>query len=427
MKLKWLLFFLVLLFSVYQDFPLVNYLGEIAKSPIVLLVPFLVLYIFSERKMPISEYTKVYLVYLLYLIGISVVYTSYLIIKNKSFYVFDENLIIKNIKMISYPICSFIFYQFIYVFLKRNNDLRRLLKAVLAVQFLLIIILIFEAQVYKTKELFLPYLHSNLEKYWRVRLLTFESSWSGSVVVIFSFLPLFLVEYLNISKLKKIIIYSTSIFFFLYYTMHSESKGYLFLVLVSLLPMLLNYMYKNKKLRIVLFAALIPIAITFTLAYSVLKEDVLSQLNTSITFGTRITGYLSSLKTFVYNPLGIGLGPYVEIYTNSINSIVATDFMQDFNLLEVKQYLSSPKFLSSKTYFFDHLVFGGLAFLLFFYLFFIKRLNKIKKVKNTYLLRMILIYVVLAAIFYLTFHIKYEIWFFLAFVDYFENYEKGEA
>jgi len=427
MKLKWLFFFLVLLCAVYQDFPLVNYFGEIAKSPIVFFIPVLVAYIFLKRKMLISEYSKAYVIYLLYLLGISIIYTSYLILKNKSLYVFDENLIVKNIKMILYPICSFIFYQFVYNFLKRNNGLKQLLKIVLGIQILLIVILIFEAQVYKTREIFLPFLHSNPEKYWRIRLLTFESSWSGSVVVIFSFLPIFLSEYINIDKFKKIWIYSTSVFFFFYYTIHSESKGYLFLVLISLLPMLLNYMYKNKKLRYVLIAGLVPLIITFVLVYTSLKEEILVQLNTSITFGTRFTGYLASLKTFLYNPFGIGLASYIEIYTNSIHDIVNTQFMSNYNLGEVKQYLSSPKFLSSKTYFFDHLVFGGIPFLLFFYLFFIKRLQKLKKIRNTYLLRIILVYVILASIFYLTFHIKYEIWFFLAFIDYFEKYGKENA
>lgn len=213
--------------------------------------------------MPVSEYVQVYLLYLGYALVMSVIYTLYLVIKNQSFYVFDQHLVVKNIKMLAYPICSLLFYQFVYVFLKRTQNLLRLYQVVFAVQITMLVFLLFEAQVYKTREVFLPFLHSNPEKYWRIRLLTFESSWSGSVVVILTFLPVFFTEYLKRTTTEKLCVYVISAFFFFYYTLHSESKGYLFLVLISLLPMLLAYMYKNKRLRYVLFAALIPLVITF--------------------------------------------------------------------------------------------------------------------------------------------------------------------
>lgn len=427
MKLATILLFFILLFAVYQDFPLVNSFGELAKSPIVFLMPFFLLYILNARKMPVSEYVQVYLLYLGYALVMSVIYTLYLVIKNQSFYVFDQHLVVKNIKMLAYPICSLLFYQFVYVFLKRTQNLLRLYQVVFAVQITMLVLLLFEAQVYKTREVFLPFLHSNPEKYWRIRLLTFESSWSGSVVVILTFLPVFFTEYLKRTTTEKLCVYVISAFFFFYYTLHSESKGYLFLVLISLLPMLLAYMYKNKRLRYVLFAALIPLVITFGIVFGALRDEILIQLNTSITFGTRFTGYLASLQTFFNHPLGIGFAPYTEIYTQSIERIVQTEFMQQYNLNEVKMYLESPQFLSSKTYFFDHLLFGGLGFLLFFYLFFIRRLRRISKIKNIYPLRIVLVYIILASIFYLTFHIKYEVWFFLAFLDYFENNHAHET
>ncbi|MGG8496012.1 hypothetical protein ACQY1Q_06325 [Tenacibaculum sp. TC6] len=293
----------------------------------------------------------------------------------------------------------------------------------MAIQILLIIILIFEAQIYKTKEVFLPFLHSDPSKYWRIRLLTVESSWSGSVVIIFTFLPVFLSEYLNRKGAQRILVYCTSLFFFFYYTIHSESKGYLLLLLISLLPMLVRYMYSNKQLRYVLFIALIPLVISLIVGFQFLDKEFFSQLNTNVSVGTRLTGDLAAIKTFVMNPLGVGLGPFMEIYTNNINCLINADFMQEFNTLEIEQYLHTPKNLSSKTYFFDHLVFGGFFFLIFFYLFFIKRLRRVSYIKKGYLLKMILIYVILSSIFYLTLHIKYEVWFFLALIDFLENNE----
>ncbi len=427
MKVRELILFFVLLMAVYQDFPFVNYFGEIARSPIVFLTPFLVLYLFSEKKITLTDYTKNYGTYILYLVLVSLIYTTYILFKNKSIYVYDQNILVKNIKMVIYPLCSLVFYQFIYTFLKRTSDLTQCFRVILGIQWFLIVFLWFETQVYKTTEIFLPFLHANPEKYWRVRLLTVESSWSGSVVVIFTFLPIFLSEYLKRKTKEKFLVYCTSAFFFFYYTIHSESKGYLFLVLVSLLPMLIGFMYSKKTLRYILLFSLIPIGFFLSKVYTSLHQEILSQLQTSVTFGTRFTGYLTSIKTFVFNPFGIGLGPYVEIYTQQANKILQTDFMQQFNLGEIKEYLQASKNLSSKTYFFDQLVFGGIPFLLFYYLFFIKRIKRIKKIANSYLLRIVLIYTLLASVFYLTFHIKYEIWFFLAFIDYFEKNEHTKA
>jgi hypothetical protein len=427
MNIRSIFLFVILFFSVYQDFPLINYFGEIARTPIIFVTPFFILYFIKNKKIILSEYSKIFILYILYTILISVLYSIYLIIKNKSIYIFDENILIKNIKMLFYPSCALLFYLFIYNFLRRTKDINQIFKPVYFIQLLLIIILLFEVKYYKTTELFLPFLHSSYEKYWRVRLLTFESSWSGSIVVIFTFFPIFLADLLNKKTNTKILVILTSIFFFTYYTLHSESKGYLFLVLISILPMIVRYIYKNKKIRNFLYFSIIPIVIIGLVVFNYLKEEVINQLYTSITFGTRFTGYLASLETFIINPFGIGFGPFLEIYTSHIEHITNIPFMQKFELAEVREYLTSPKFLSSKTYFFDHLVFGGVGFLLFFYSFFIKRYYKLIYLRKAYILRIILLYIIFSGIFYLTFSIKYEIWFFLAFIDFYQNTKHEQA
>lgn len=427
MNIRIFALFFVLLISIYQDFPLINYFGEIARTPVIFVTPFLLLYFLKNKKIYVSEYSKIFIIYILYLILISCIYTIFVVLKKQTIYIFDENILIKNIKMLIYPLCALLFYLFIYNFLKRTKNLNQIFTPVYGIQILLIVLLLFEAYYYKTTELFLPYLHSNYDKYWRIRLLTMESSWSGSVVVVFTFLPIFLANFLDKKKSTKSLVLITSIFFFTYYTLHSESKGYLLLVLISLLPMLINYIYKNKKTRNLLYISIIPIFVIGFFVFSYLKQNIEEQLYTSITFGTRFTSYLASLNTFIFNPFGIGFGPYLDIYTSYIEYITNVEFMQKFDLGEVKQYLTTSKSLSSKTYFFDHLVFGGLAFLLFFYKFFVKRYFKLAAIQGSYILRIVLIYLTLSGVFYLTFNIKYEVWFFLAFLDYYQqnNYEQA--
>ena len=427
MKVKVIILTLILLLTTYQDFPLVNYFGEIARTPIIFLTPFFLGYLFLNRKLNISNYTKEYLIYIIYIIFISLVYTIIVIIKNKGFYILEENILIKNLKMLSYPVTSLVLYQFFYsLFYQRKFSFNDIFKAVFYAQIFLIIFLIFEAKVYKTIEVFLPSIHSSPEKYWRIRLLTYESSWTGTIVIIFTLLPIFLSNYLKKKFSTKVLVILSSAFFFIYYTIHSESKGYLILVLISVLPMLIKWVYQNKKYRKYFYFSLIVIVSIGIIIYEPLKEEVYKQFNISITFGTRFTGYLASLQTFIKNPFGIGLGPYLDIYVSNIKSILDSSIIQGFNLNEIKGYMSSPKYLSSKTYFFDHLVFAGIPFLLFFYLFFIKRYQRLSRLPETYLIKVILAFIILSSIAYVTFSIKYEVWFFLALADVIEKNKEFE-
>jgi hypothetical protein len=154
-----------------------------------------------------------------------------------------------------------------------------------------------------------------------------------------------------------------------------------------------------------------------------LQHIIGDQLYSSISFGTRFSSYLAALKNFISHPLGVGWGPYLHYYSESLNSIVSSDIMERFSLGEVKGYIGTSKNLSTKTFFFNHLIFGGIPFLFFFYLFFVRRYFFISKIKNVVFtfVRIPLLYIILSGFIYITFDIKYEVWFFLAFVDVIAN------
>lgn len=79
--------------------------------------------------------------------------------------------------------------------------------------------------------------------------------------------------------------------------------------------------------------------------------------------------------------------------------------------------------MSSKSDFFDQLMYGGVVYLYFFYRFYVKRVlffHNIKK-QEVYFLRIPLLFIILAGIIYITYHIKYEVWLFLAFLDFIQD------
>ena len=287
-NVKTIIIFFILLLAIYQDFPLVNVFGEIARSPIVFLIPPMLYYIFSFQKIKISKYTRYFIYYLFYLVLVTIIYLTIVFYLNGSFLILRENIIIKSIKLFTYPISALIFYQFTYTFLSRGKDIfNSLFNAIFSIQLILAVYLFFEVIFLKTSTIFLSFLHSNSLKYYRVRLFTYEESWIGTILTFFVFVPVFLVNYLKYSKETKLKVYAISAFLFTYYTLVSESKGYLLLVLVSILPMTISYVLKSEKWRKIGLTLLSVVFMVSIFVFITLKTTIESQILTSITFGTR--------------------------------------------------------------------------------------------------------------------------------------------
>jgi hypothetical protein len=145
---------------------------------------------------------------------VTLVHLLWIIIIRQEVYYVGENIIYKSVKMSLYPIVILIYYQFIYTFLSQDEArFEMLFRAMLGILILLVCYLVFEVKFLKTEEIFASILHSNSEKYWRVRLFTMEESWVGSIITIVSFTTIYLSSYLNKSIKIKILVYSLSAFF----------------------------------------------------------------------------------------------------------------------------------------------------------------------------------------------------------------------
>jgi hypothetical protein len=132
-----------------------------------------------------------------------------------------------------------------------------------------------------------------------------------------------------------------------------------------------------------------------------------------------LTSYLASLKVFITHPFGVGWSGFIYYYPEAIRDIINTSWVSTLNLQEIKGYLTTTKALSTKTDFFDNLMYGGLGFIVFFYNFFIKRYFFFSKFRDTnfFFIKAPLLFCILAGLIYITFYIKYEVWFLMAFLD----------
>lgn len=425
-------YIIVLFAAIYQDFPLYNIIGEIGRSPILLLIPFMLLYLLSNKTIKLSNYVVHFLKYLFYVFGISIAFLIITYIHYETVLVLDENIILKTLKMGAYPVAIIILYQFFYSYLSNNfNSVKNLFSAVYLIQLFLTLFLTLEIYYLKGTKIFLSFLHTLSTKYWRVRLLTPEESWTGTILIIFIFLPIFLIHYLKIKGLWRWLVYLQSLYLFLAYSFVSESKGFLLLVLLSILPLTLAYIKQNKFLRnIFIVIVFLVFAVGGFLGF-VLREIILEQITTSGTFGTRFSSIITSLSVFVLCPIGVGWSGFVTYYPQVLEYILESSLVDQFNLQEIRGYLSTTKALSTKSAFFDELIYGGVFFLIFFYQFYIKRYLTLSKIKDLdfYFLRIPVAFAIMAGIVYITYHVKYDVWIFMAITDVFEkkfNLRKNE-
>ena len=416
-------YLIVLFAAIYQDFPLYNLVGELGRSPMVLLTPFMLVYIFSNKNIKLSSYTIHFIKFILYCFLISLIFVVVTYLHYETFEILDEHIITKTIKMSVYPIVALIAYQFFYMYLSNNfNSLKNLFSAVYLVQLFLTLFISLEIYYLKTSKIFLSFLHTLPGKYWRVRLLTPEESWTGTILVIFMFLPVFLVHYLKIKGVWRWLVYLQSGYLFLSYSLVSESKGFLLLILISVLPLTLAYFKQNKYLRNAFVVVFITVIVAGGFVGYALREIIIEQITTSGTFGTRFSSVISSLLVFVLCPIGVGWSGFVTYYPQAIEYILESGLVDQFNLQEIRGYLSTTKALSTKSAFFDELIYGGVFFLIFFYQFFIKRYLNLSKIKDLdfYFLRIPLAFAIMAGVVYITYHVKYDVWIFLAIINVFE-------
>lgn len=419
MKLKIAVIFIVFMASIYQDFPLVNMLGELARTPVVFLSIPMGIYLLFSDKIYISKYNIYLILYLIYLGFISVFYLSFLILKEDTVMFLHENIIVKAVKMAVYPVVIIVYYQFIYTWLSTGKDkFSALLYALIAAEIILTGYLVVES-LNLHSGYFMTALHATKEGYWRIRLFTYEESWIGSVLTIIIFIPVFLVNYLKKPQKLRLFVYCLSGFLLVYYTVVSQSKGYLMLIVISVMPVVIKKLYENEKTRRLLLVA-IPVLLIAGLAVFVSLADIIARnWYTSGSFGTRFGSYAASLSIFIHNPAGVGLGSFIYYFSNAITDILRSDMFSGLVMSEIMGYRATTEALSTKTYFFDNLILGGIGFLFFFYHFFIKRLLFFSRINslNIVFVSMPLMFVILGGIAYFTYDIKYDVWFILAFAD----------
>ncbi len=414
---------ILLVLTVYQDFPLVHLIGEIGRSPIILLFP---LFIFCEIMM-LSKYKKIMYVsklqkylfaFIVYLTFVTMVYVLVQFMQgNYSFA--SENLLGKGIKVLTYFVVILLYIRHMQLIFLKINNFKLMFGCFLAVVTLLVVIMIVELVSMPNA---LSFLHSGSNPYYRVRLLTSESSTTGSIVVVYASIMVYLAGYLKRVAKTLSIVYGLS--FLLFYLFVTGSKGFLIVSLLTLVVTMIKFLDFRKKRN---FVFLISVVLAMYLFVSYFSAGLVSSFSNDIenytSSYTRMGTIIISIATVFHHPLGVGTGAYLMYFDDYVGYSI--DLMSRFyysvfgvsqiNVGELLQYSGSDKNLGVKSGFFQWVMFGGIFSIVFFYL---MSKNLIKKVKSNSILFLALIFILLSLLF-VALEIKYEVWLLFAFISLF--------
>lgn len=413
----------LLILTLYQDFPLVNRIGEIGRSPIIVLFP---LFIFCEiamlskykKVMTVSKLQKYILAFIIYLSFISMFYILVQFMQgNYSFG--TENLLGKAMKVLIYFMTILLYTRHMQLVFSKINSFKLLYGCFCAVLTLLLVIMIIEMVSMPNA---LPFLHSKSNPYWRVRLLTSESSTTGSIVVVYSAIMIYLSRYLN--GFAKTLSYLYVASFFLFYLFVTGSKGFLIVSLLTLVVTMIKFLDFRKKRNFFLLLGVILAMYSFITYFSAgLISSFSNDLENYTSSYTRMGTIIIAIVTVFHHPFGVGTGAYLMYFDHYLNDAInlMSRFYYNFfgisqiNIGELMQYTGSVKNLGVKSGFFQWVMFGGIFSVIFFYLL---AKDLLIKVKGNIILFIALIFVLFSLLF-VALEIKYEIWLLFAFISLF--------
>lgn len=422
-KTKKLLFFVSIVSLTIQDLFTVNIFGEIARTPILFLSPFMLMYLFSKKTLFLPAISKSLIYYIIYVLAISLIYNFFFIVNTGQVVFLGENIFVKTGKYIIYYSIIILLITYLYNYLSvEKNALDQLYKSVFFVSLLLVVWMIFESFYIKEHSVhFANWYHSSSEKYYRIRLLSSEESYASTMLIIFPSLLIYFSYYLRKTNLTRLFSFSLFFISIFYYVKISESKGFLLVLILSTIPLLIKFLMKFNIAKHVFIIILFGALFSFNYVYEAMEKIVNDQLYTSITFGTRFTSLVNSLKVFSLNPFGTGFSGMITSYVENLHNTLNGDLVSELNLSEIRGYLTTDKNLSTKSFFFDNLIFGGIFFLFFFYKIFLSQgfLLYQKNSVDLIFLKIPFYSVLISSVVFVTLITKYEMWFVLAIIEFF--------
>lgn len=410
-RFQYVIYCLLIFLPVYQDSPLVDVLGSAGVSLMpVFSMLCIVLVLISRHKVTLNKYIKIWLKLGVMLLLVSYAALFIWLITGNPITMYQEWLPAKAIKIIL-QYFSYIAYVIVVLMLMHGLSAKKIFTPIYFTLLILTVICIIELIEAPNAFKFLHY--SGIFPYWRVRLLTKESSWTAVMILNYSVLSLFYgLEY------KKRFITITSLVCAGVLLVSSESKSLLGIVAVGIVIYLFYNLKKlNIKSLILSFAVILLLIIYMQTGVKRFNELTIGDIENYTSFATRSFTIIVGIIMGLIYPLGVGGSVFVGLFTQYIQNLI--HYIPSWlNVSEIYLYLnnSSDDGLSIKSGLFQYHVYWGIVgtVLMLMTLFGINKQVRISSIKMKNLLSVVLICNLIMLAFTTSF--TYEFWMLLAII-----------
>lgn len=327
---KLLLFILVVL-PIYQDSPLSLYLGVAGYS---LLMPFsliaISLYAFLIRKLPINSRLSELVHLGIWMVIISYVAILVWLVFGNPIIVVKEFLPTKALKVclqyFSYPS-----YVALILIVTRKVGVNSICKYAFVTLILLTIICLIE----KGQS---PYAFEGIHfagtfPYWRIRLLTTESSWTAMMIYVYFILALYWC--FTINKKFPVMVAIICIGILLYNT---SSKTLMMSVVVTVIIYVVIVFKKIKKTTLLYLLVILAVMVIFAqIILPQLIQSISIDIQEYTSVATRLYTSILGLLIGICFPCGVGGAVYLGIFQNALSEYlyIFTSLPIKFNISEI--------------------------------------------------------------------------------------------
>lgn len=407
------IYFALIFSSIFQDFFLVNYIGEFGRSiTAIVVIPIFIIYsVVLRKKIYINKYIKMLVGLAIYLLFINILALfKYLVIDVGSINLLDENVVIQTVKGYIYFLNIVIFMLLLYN-LQKNLTEEQVFKPFVFTFLFLFLILIIELRSIPDA---LPLLHNNFP-YYRVRLTTMESSSTSSIIVIFFAATYYYYKNIKNNKMMSI----SSFIIFCIFVVNSSSKGFVLNILITLFIMI--FIDGNLKKKII---SILVLGITIYIGIPFIKENMMNDLQYYTSIVTRGYTVAIGILFILVKPLGVGNALYLVEYPKLLDKYIHifNNINFKFNLSEIYTFInaSSSKNIAAKSGFIQYGLYWGLVGSVVMLIFIIKVYKSLFKYKNHKfsIIKFAYVNTILLIITVIGFDIKYEIWILFSLVIY---------
>lgn len=384
-SLSYLCYCILIVLTIYKDSPLSTYLGDLGQSYLPLLSCFGgIILILQNKSFSFNKEIKSFIRMGIWIICISYIAVTVWLMIGKPLYLYQENLLIKPLK-ICLQYFSFLLFLIVIYHLCKKLSFNEIFTPIVFTLFLLTVICIIE-------NFQMPYafeaIHANgVFPYYRIRLLTRESSWTTMLIYNFTLLSLFYSFNKRKTYLSVFVIFCGFILALL-----SGAKSLWVLIGLSILLMFLRFcIYGVKKhncKHIVIFGiiALCILAVVGLKLFSSILEDLNNYTSTVTRLYTIVIGFIIGLIF----PVGIGGGIYIGILPTEMEKHIDILKQYNLNLTEIYSYIYGPtdSGLAVKSGLMQYNMYWGILGTIIILVIFFKLYKKFKncKIKNSEIL-----------------------------------------